>query len=59
MNTEIELLELCIDAACKSRETIEKWRLQRRSLDRLPSHLADALLRRLITRRLLHPSLLE
>ncbi|PNY04037.1 toll-like protein receptor 13-like protein [Trifolium pratense] len=59
MNRETELVELCINAACKNRETVEKWRLQKRSLDRLPSHLADALLRRLITRRLLHPSLLE
>lgn len=55
----ISLVELCIDAACKTRETVDKWRLQRRSLDCLPSPLADALLRRLITRRLLHPSLLE
>lgn len=59
MNSEISLVELCIDAACKSRETVDKWRLQRRSLDCLPSPLADSLLRRLITRRLLHPSLLE
>ncbi|XP_027191680.1 uncharacterized protein [Cicer arietinum] len=59
MNSETELVELCIHAACKNRETVNKWRLQRRSLDRLPSPLADALLRRLITRRLLYPSLLE
>ncbi|CAK8579331.1 unnamed protein product [Lathyrus sativus] len=59
MNDETELVQLCINAACKTTQTVDKWRLQRRSLDRLPSHLADALLRRLITRRLLHPSLLE
>ncbi|KAE9614076.1 putative leucine-rich repeat domain, L domain-containing protein [Lupinus albus] len=56
---ESELVRLCIEAACHSKETVDKWRLQRRTLDRLPSPLADALLRRLLTRRLLHPSLLE
>lgn len=48
-----------MEAACESRESVEKWRRQKRSLERLPSHLADALLRRLIHRRLLYPSLLE
>lgn len=57
--SDIELVGLCIEAACESRESVDKWRMQRRSLDRLPSPLADALLRRLISRRLLHPSLLE
>ncbi|XP_075646348.1 uncharacterized protein LOC142617397 [Castanea sativa] len=56
---ESELVRLCIEAACENRESVEKWRGQRRSLERLPSHLADALLRRLIHRRLLFPSLLE
>ncbi|KAL2342677.1 hypothetical protein Fmac_003962 [Flemingia macrophylla] len=59
MKKESELVGLCIEAACESRESVEKWRLQRRSLHRLPSPLADALLRRLISRRLLFPSLLE
>ncbi|KAK7358527.1 hypothetical protein VNO77_00459 [Canavalia gladiata] len=59
MNGESELVELCMEAACVSRESVEKWRMQRRTLDRLPSPLADALLRRLISRRLLYPSLLE
>lgn len=54
-----ELVSLCIEAACASRESVEKWRMQRRSLGRLPAHLADSLLRRLIRRRLLFPSLLE
>ncbi|KAJ8764918.1 hypothetical protein K2173_010383 [Erythroxylum novogranatense] len=53
------LVSLCIEAACESRESIEKWRRQRRSLQRLPSSLADSLLRRLLHRRLLFPSLLE
>ncbi|XP_040989238.1 toll-like receptor 3 [Juglans microcarpa x Juglans regia] len=56
---ESELVGLCIEAACQSRESVEKWRRQRRSLERLPSQLADALLRRLLIRRLLYPSLLE
>ncbi|WVZ24259.1 hypothetical protein V8G54_002803 [Vigna mungo] len=59
MKRESELVGLCIEAACESRESVEKWRMQRRSLDRLPSPVADALLRRLIARRLLYPSLLD
>lgn len=59
MERESELVRLCIEAACESRESVEKWRKQRRTLDRLPSPLADALLRRLLNRRLLYPSLLE
>ncbi|XP_008783847.2 putative adenylate cyclase regulatory protein isoform X1 [Phoenix dactylifera] len=54
-----ELVEMCIEAASASPETVEKWRRQRRTLERLPAQLADALLRRLIHRRLLYPSLLE
>ena len=48
-----------IEATCENRESVKKWQRQRRSLERLPSHLADALLHRLIHRRLLFPSLLE
>ena len=48
-----------IEATCENRERVEKWQRQRRSLERLPSHLADALLHRLIHHRLLFPSLLE
>ncbi|KAK7399111.1 hypothetical protein VNO78_10286 [Psophocarpus tetragonolobus] len=59
MKNESELVALCIEAACESRESVEKWRMQRRSLDRMPSPLADALLRCLFARRLLYPSLLE
>ncbi|XP_040871591.1 putative adenylate cyclase regulatory protein isoform X2 [Glycine max] len=59
MKSESELVGFCIEAACESRESVDKWRMQSRSLDRLPSHLADSLLRRLIARRLLYPSLLE
>ncbi|XP_048422615.1 uncharacterized protein LOC103938176 isoform X2 [Pyrus x bretschneideri] len=55
----VELVELCIQAASESRDSVEKWRRQRRSLERLPPQLADSLLRRLISRRLLFPSLLE
>ncbi|KAK7318110.1 hypothetical protein RJT34_02808 [Clitoria ternatea] len=59
MKDESGLVGLCIEAACESRECVEKWRMQRRTLHHLPSQLADSLLHRLITRRLLHPSLLE
>ncbi|RZR77939.1 hypothetical protein BHM03_00003149 [Ensete ventricosum] len=54
------LVGRCIDAATASVESVERWRRQRRTLDRLPSYLADALLRRIIQRRiLLYPSWLE
>ncbi|KAJ6817435.1 uncharacterized protein M6B38_411260 [Iris pallida] len=53
------LVDECIEAASRSRESVERWRLQRRTLERLPSHLADSLFRRLLRRRLLYPSLLE
>ncbi|KAH0975001.1 hypothetical protein GBA52_016900 [Prunus armeniaca] len=56
---ENQLVELCLQAASVSRDSIEKWRRQRRTLERLPSQLADSLLRRLISRRILFPSLLE
>ncbi|XP_010445164.1 PREDICTED: uncharacterized protein LOC104727789 [Camelina sativa] len=59
MEFESPLVRLCIEEACKSGDAVERWRLQRRSLERLPPHLADALLRRLIQRRLLFPSLIE
>ncbi|XP_054776163.1 uncharacterized protein LOC129284655 isoform X2 [Prosopis cineraria] len=59
MSNHLDLVSLCMEAACESRESVDKWRRQRRRLDRLPSPLADALLRRLLSRHLLYPSLLE
>ncbi|KAL6619563.1 hypothetical protein ACP70R_034702 [Stipagrostis hirtigluma subsp. patula] len=56
---EKSLVDRCIDAAARGAVTVEAWRRQRRSLERLPAQLADALLRRLAARRLLFPSLLE
>ena len=53
------LVDRCIDAAARGPATVEAWRRQRRSLERLPAPLADALFRRLAARRLLFPSLLE
>ncbi|XP_072965325.1 uncharacterized protein [Typha angustifolia] len=53
------LVDLCIEAASSTAESVEKWRRQRRTLELLPGNLADSLLRRLIQRRLLYPSLLE
>ncbi|GLT78099.1 hypothetical protein SLA2020_496450 [Shorea laevis] len=55
---ETELVSLCLEAACKGEESVEKWWRQRRTLERLPSHLAQSLLQRLLHRRLLFPSLL-
>ncbi|KAF7828147.1 putative adenylate cyclase regulatory protein isoform X1 [Senna tora] len=59
MKANFDLVSLCMEAACESRDSVDKWRRQKRSLERLPSPLADDLLRRLHTRRLLYPSLLE
>jgi hypothetical protein len=56
---EKRLVDRCIDAAARGPATVEAWRRQRRSLERLPGPLADELLRRLAARRLLFPSLLE
>lgn len=53
------LINMCIDAATQSRDAVEAWRRQRRTLERLPSHLAEALVIRLHSHRLLFPSLLE
>nr|GMC97996.1 MDIS1-interacting receptor like kinase 1 [Ipomoea batatas] len=53
------LVRMCIEAATESRDAIEAWRRQRRTLERLPSQLADVLFHRLLRRRLLFPSLLE
>lgn len=52
-------MRMCIEAATESPVAVEKWRRQRRTLERMPSHLAEALLCRLLRRRLLFPSLLE
>lgn len=59
METESTLINMCVAAATESQQAVEKWRKQRRSLERLPSHLADSLVLRLVRRRLLFPSLLE
>ncbi|KAL6556440.1 hypothetical protein OROGR_005728 [Orobanche gracilis] len=53
------LVRMCIEAATESADAVEMWRRQRRTLERMPPHLADALLRSLLDRRLLFPSLLE
>ncbi|KAK9072962.1 hypothetical protein SSX86_009398 [Deinandra increscens subsp. villosa] len=53
------LVRLCIEAATQSGDAVETWRRQRRTLERLPSQLAQALIHRLLCRRLLYPSLLE
>nr|XP_043611680.1 internalin I [Erigeron canadensis] len=57
--SESPLVRLCLEAATQSGAAVETWRRQRRTLERLPSHLAGALLHRLLKRRLVYPSLLE
>jgi len=56
---ELRLVDRGIDEAARDAATVEAWRRQRRSLERLPAPLADALFRRLAARRVLFPSLLE
>ncbi|XP_009626037.1 uncharacterized protein [Nicotiana tomentosiformis] len=56
---ESQLVEMCMESATQSRDAVEAWRRQRRTLESMPSHLAEALLHRLLRRRLLFPSLLE
>ncbi|KAI0491997.1 hypothetical protein KFK09_026260 [Dendrobium nobile] len=53
------LVDLCIEAATACSESVDIWRRQRRTLERLPFQLADDLFRRLHSRRLLSPSILE
>ncbi|XWS61621.1 hypothetical protein CRYUN_Cryun07bG0142100 [Craigia yunnanensis] len=59
MEKESVLVRRYIEAACLIRESVEKWRRQRRTLERLPSYLSQTLLQNLLRRRLLFPSLLE
>ncbi|KAJ8527013.1 hypothetical protein K7X08_029490 [Anisodus acutangulus] len=56
---ESQLVEMCMESATESRDAVEAWRRQRRTLESMPNHLAEALLHRLLGRRLLFPSLLE
>ena len=56
---EGSLVQLCIEAASESTDSVEIWRRKRRTLERMPSELAEALFRRLLRRRLVSPSLLE
>ncbi|XVE64696.1 hypothetical protein DITRI_Ditri07aG0121900 [Diplodiscus trichospermus] len=59
MEKESLLVRRCVEAACRSRESVEKWRRQKRTLERLPFHLSQSLLQNLLRRRLLFPSLLD
>ncbi|KAF4351071.1 hypothetical protein F8388_013176 [Cannabis sativa] len=59
MEEKNQLVKLCIAAACESKHSVDQWQKQKRTLERLPSHLAEALLHSLLSRRLLYPSLLE
>ncbi|KZV31512.1 toll-like receptor 3-like [Dorcoceras hygrometricum] len=56
---ERNLVNLCIEAATESAAAVDKWRRQRRTLERMPFQLGEALLHRLARRRILFPSLLE
>lgn len=59
VSMESLLVRKCLEAATESPAAVEKWRRQRRTLERMPSHLAETLLHYLLRRRLLFPSLLE
>eukprot|EP01018_Ginkgo_biloba_P000478 Gb_25137 [translate_table: standard] len=53
------LVQMCIDAACKSKKAVEVWRRQKRTLERMPNHLAGPLFHCLLKRGLLTPPFLE
>ncbi|KAI3907053.1 hypothetical protein MKX01_027954 [Papaver californicum] len=59
METKKDLVWLCMEAATESKESIETWRRQRRTLENMPNQLSQSLLHRLLQRKLLTPSLLE
>ncbi|RZC91370.1 hypothetical protein C5167_027432 [Papaver somniferum] len=59
METKNDLVWLCLEAATESKESIETWRRQRRTLESMPNQLSQSLLHRLLQRKLLNPSLLE
>ncbi|KAH7288022.1 hypothetical protein KP509_31G008000 [Ceratopteris richardii] len=54
-----KLVEMCLNAACESKESVQTWRKQIRTLERLPAHLAHPLFHRLLHSGLLNPPLLE
>ncbi|EPS60572.1 hypothetical protein M569_14231, partial [Genlisea aurea] len=56
---ESPLVRMCIESATESDEAVEIWRRQRRTIERMPSHLAEALFQNLLRRRLVFPALLE
>lgn len=53
------LLEMCIGAACRDKQSVGAWRRKRRTLANLPSDLAKRLFHRLLQLHLLSPPLIE
>ncbi|XP_024543662.1 uncharacterized protein LOC9661924 [Selaginella moellendorffii] len=53
------LVDLCLEAASRSADSVRSWRRQRRTLEILPAHLAESLLHQLLVKNLFSPPLLE
>ena len=53
------LLEKCIGAACRDKQSVGAWRRKRRTLANLPSDLSKRLFHRLLQLHLLSPPLIE
>ena len=58
-SSEGRLLEMCIRAACRDMKSVRAWRQKRRTLEMLPSELAERLFHRLLQAHLLSPPLIE
>jgi hypothetical protein len=58
-SSEGRLLEMCIRAACRDMKSVRAWRQKRRTLELLPSELAERLFHRLLQAHLLSPPLIE
>ncbi|KAJ7296604.1 hypothetical protein O6H91_Y112600 [Diphasiastrum complanatum] len=53
------LVNMCLKVACQSKQNVNAWRRQRRTLERMPAHLAEPLLHQLYHNHLLSAPLLE
>lgn len=58
-SSEWGLLEMCVRAACRDIKSVRAWRQKRRTLEMLPSELAERLFHRLLQAHLLSPPLIE
>jgi len=53
------LLELCVSSACRDKSSVKTWRQKRRTLEMLPSELAQQLFHSLLRAHFLSAPLVE